>query len=334
MAELQLKSWRFRAEREADWRRLDGLLTRAESGGASRLGRDELLEIPLLYRQALSSLSVARAISLDQNLVAYLEALCTRGYFFVYGARGRPLDRMIRFFRHDWPAAVRGLWRETLASLAISVVATVVAYVLVRRDADWFYAFVDPGVASGRDPMATTASLRDTLYDKPDTLAHGLSALAAFLFTHNSQIAIFAFALGFALCLPTAALLAANGAMLGAFLALFISRGLGVASTGWLMIHGTTELFAIVLAGAAGFSIGWSVIFPGEQTRVDAAAAAGRRAGSVMIGVVVMLLTAGLLEGYGRQLIQLDAARYAVAGTMLVFWLAYFYWPRRRTHDG
>lgn len=334
MAELELKSARFRAEREADWRRLDALLTRAESVGVARMRREELLEIPLLYRQALSSLSVARAISLDQNLIGYLEGLSTRGYFLVYGARGRLRDRLFRFFRRDWPAAVQSLWRETLVSFAISLAATVVAYVLVRRDPDWFYAFMDPGMASGRDPMATTASLRETLYDKPESLAQGLSFLAAFLFTHNAQIAIWAFALGFALCLPTAALMVLNGGALGAFIALFVSRGLGFEATGWLMIHGTTELFAIVLSGAAGFSIGWAVIFPGERSRVDAAAAAGRRAAMVMIGVVIMLFVAGLLEGFGRQLIQLDLARYAIAGSMLALWLAYFYWPRRRGHDG
>lgn len=327
MAELHLKSWRFRAEREADWRRLETLLAKAE-GGAAKLRRDELLELPLLYRQALSSLSVARSISLDQSLVAYLESLCTRAYFCVYGARARLPERLARFFLRDWPAAVQALWRETVVSLVISVVATVVAYVLVRRDPDWFYSFVDPGLASGRDPMATTASLRETLYQDTSAM-DGLTGLAAFLFTHNAQIALFAFALGFAFCLPTAALLVLNGGMLGAFLALFFSRNLGVEATGWLMIHGATELFAIVLAGAAGFSIGWAVAFPGARTRVDAAAEVGRRAATAMAGVVVMLFVAGLLEGFGRQLIQLDAARYAVAATTLAAWLVYFYWPRR-----
>ena len=330
MAELHLKSRRFRAEREADWRRLETLLGKAETGGAARLRRDELLEIPLLYRQALSSLSVARSISLDQSLTQYLEGLCTRAYFVVYGSRTRLPERLAQFFLRDWPNAIQALWRETLVSFVLSAVATVVAYVLVRRDADWFYSFMDGGLASGRDPMATTEFLRGTLYNEMTT-AEGLSSLATFLFTHNAQIALFAFALGFALCLPTAALMVLNGGMLGAFLALFISRGLGVEATGWLMIHGTTELFAIVLSGAAGFSIGWAVAFPGDRTRVDAAGEAGRRAATAMAGVVVMLFVAGLLEGFARQLIQVDLARYAVAGGMLAMWLAYFYWPRRRS---
>lgn len=328
MAELQLKSHRFREEREADWRRLETLLAKVEKGGAAKLKRTELLEMPVLYQQALSSLSVARSISLDQSLVEYLESLCTRAYFFVYGTRTRLGERVLGFFRHDWPAAVRGLWRETLVSAAIMVVGAVVAFILVGQDPDWFYGFIPAELAGGRDPTASAASLRGTLYDEA-SLRDGLGVMAAFLFTHNSQVAIFAFALGFALCLPTAGLMVYNGCMLGAFLALFASHGLALEAGGWLMIHGVTELFAITLAGAAGFSIGWSVAFPGERTRVDAAAHAGRRAAMVMGGVVVMLFVAGLLEGFGRQLIRNDLARYAVAAATGLFWAGYFYLPRR-----
>ncbi|HEY3951253.1 stage II sporulation protein M [Phenylobacterium sp.] len=330
MAELQLKSHRFRDEREADWRRLESLLARVEKGGARKLKRDELVEMPVLYRQALSSLSVARAISLDQELTAYLESLCTRAYFFVYGVRARPLERLAAFLVYDLPAAVRALWRETLVSATLTVAGAVTAYQLVRRDPDWFYSFIPGQLAQGREPTATTAFLRGTLYQKPD--AHdSLATLATFLFTHNSQVALFAFALGFALCLPTAGLMLYNGCMLGAFLALFVSHGLGFSATGWLMIHGVTELSAVTLAGAAGFSIGWAVAFPGERRRIDAAADAGRQAATVMGGVVLMLFVAGLLEGFARQLITNDVARLSVAAATAVAWVLYYYgpWTRR-----
>jgi uncharacterized membrane protein SpoIIM required for sporulation len=327
MAELQLKSHRFRAEREADWRRLEQLLEKAQRRGPGKLKPAELIEIPVLYRQALSSLSVARAISLDRGLVDYLEGLCARAYFFVYGVRSRPWERIANFFRRDWPAAVQSLWRETLAAALIGVLGTAVAYGLVAREPDWFYAFVPQGLAAGRDPTATTALLASTLH-APLTKANSLDVLAAFLFTHNAQIALFAFALGFALCLLTVALLAYNGCMLGAFLALFAAHGLTLPALGWLMIHGVTELFAVTLAGAAGLSMGWAVVFPGGRSRVDAAVHAGRRGARVMAGVVVMLFVAALLEGYARQLVQPDLARFAIAAATAALWGLYFYLPR------
>jgi uncharacterized membrane protein SpoIIM required for sporulation len=329
MADLQLKSHRFRAEREADWRRLERLLERARGAGLRKLRPAELLELPVLYRQALSSLSVARAISLDQGLIEYLESLAARAYFFIYGARTGVFERMAGFFRRDWPEAVRSLWRETLVAVALTVVGAVVAYGLVMHDPDWFYGFVPQQLAAGREPGASTQALRATLHGPLDAHA-SLQTLAAFLFTHNAQIAVFAFALGFVLCFLTAALLVDNGAVLGAFLALFAQHGLTWPACGWLLIHGVTELFAVTLAGAAGLSIGWAVAFPGGRTRLEAAMHAGRRGAVVMGGVVVMLFFAALLEGFARQLVQPDWARYAIAAATAVLWGGYFYAPRRR----
>ncbi|WP_425981583.1 stage II sporulation protein M [Brevundimonas sp. TWP1-2-1b1] len=321
-----LKSQRFRQAREEDWRRLERLMDKAEKGSASKLTDAEILAVPVLYRSTLSALSVARETSLDQGLIDYLETLSARAYFFVYGSRATIQDRLVAFFRTDWPAAVRGLWRETLISATLMLLGALVGGWLVMHEPEWFYAFVPADLSGGRDPAASTETLRATLDGADD--AQGLSAFAAYLFTHNAQVALLAFALGFALCLPTGLLILYNGATLGAFFALFASRGLGFELGGWLLIHGVTELFAVILAGAAGLRIGWAVAFPGQRRRMDAAVEAGRTAAIAMGGVVVMLMFAGLLEGFGRQLIVDTGLRYAVAAATAVIWGLYFYAPR------
>jgi len=328
MADPILKSRRFRDEREADWRRLETLLGRIEKGGMAKLSDDDLLAIPVLYRSALSSLSVARATSLDQALLEYLETLCARAYFLVYGVRTTLVQRIGSFFARDWPLAARALWRESLVALAILLIGAGVAYFLVRSDPDWFYSFVPRALAGERDPTASTLMLRSTLYSQEGKGAM-LSVFATFLFTHNAQFAIFAFALGFMLGVPTAFLQLMNGCMLGAFFALYASHGLGIQLGGWLMVHGVTELGAATLASAAGFHIGWAVAFPGERRRVDALVQAGRRAGPLMIGVLLMLFIAGALEGVARQLVTNDIARYAIALASAVVWLSYLYQPRK-----
>ena len=329
---LNVSSHRFREARAGDWERLEVLLNRIEGGKAGSLREDDLFELPVLYRATLSSLSVARETSLDQDLIDYLETLSARAYFFVYGSRATVQEKLAAFFRHDWPNAVRGLWRETLASAALMLLGVLVAFWLVNHEPQWFYAFVQGDMSGGRDPAASAESLRKTLDGADD--ADGLSVFATFLFTHNAQVALIAFALGFALCVPTSLLILYNGAMLGAMIAVFASKGLGIEFGGWLAIHGVTELFAVTLAGAAGLRIGWAVAFPGDQRRLDAAAEAGRTAGLAMGGVVVMLFFAGLLEGFGRQLIVPTAARYAVAAVTAVVWGLYFYAPRREAAHG
>ena len=330
MAELKLKSYRFRAEREDDWLRLERLLAKVEKRSVKALTDDELLAAPVLYRQALSSLSVARATSLDLSLVEYLESLSSRAYFFIYGVRSSLWTRIGRFFAFDWPAAARALGRETLVGAALLLLGLAVGFWMTSTDPDWVNAFVPSGLAGDRGPSASTEALRATLHGGGDK---ALSAFATFLFTHNAGIAILAFALGFAFCLPTALLLLYNGCTVGAFLALFVSRGLGVEAFAWLMIHGVTELGATVLAGAAGMRIGWTLAFPGDKTRVEAVAEAGRTAAVLMGGVLVMLFCAGLLEGIGRQLIESTPIRYAVAAGTAILWPAYLYLPRAGRGD-
>ncbi|MEG3178057.1 stage II sporulation protein M [Sphingomonas sp. RB3P16] len=318
---------RFRAAHAAEWERLEALVTRIEKRSIRALSDDDLLALPLLYRAALSSLSVARETSLDRSLIVYLEQLCTRAYFQLYGVPSSPLSQLRRFFTHSWPAAMQALWRETLVAFLLTVAGGIVGYLLVRGDPSWFFGIVGDGMAGGRDPSASVATLRATLYGKQEGM---LATFAAYLFTHNAQIAIFAFALGFAFAVPTVLLITYNGLMLGAFLAVFIPKGLGFQFTGWLMIHGTTELFAIMVSGAAGFRIGTAIAFPGRRSRGDAAVQAGKTGATAMAGTVVMLSIAGLLEGIGRQTVTNDLARYGIGFAMLVGWLLYFYLPRSR----
>lgn len=312
----------FRAEREADWARLETLLDLVETKSPKRLSEDDLVELPRLYRATLSALSVARDTSLDAALVGYLESLSTRAYFVLYGCRA-PWGRQIAgFFAEGLPQAVRALWPEILVATLLTILSAVAAYALIGAEPAWFGAMLSPEMATGRDMNATTDFLRKSLYDKPEH--GGLELFAAFLFTHNAQVSFLCFALGFALGIPTLILLVQNGAMLGAMFAVYAPHGLAAGLFGWLMIHGSTELSAIVLAAAAGLRIGRAIAFPGERGRIAAAGEAGRTAAAAMLGVVLMLLIAGLLEGFARQLVTSDSARYAIAGTMFALWLGYF----------
>ena len=205
-------------------------------------------------------------------------------------------------------------------ALAAMVAGAVVGWLLVARDSNWYYALVGADLAQGRDPSAGREALALSL--SGTETAQGLSVLATFLFSHNSGVAILAFALGFAFGVPTLLLLVYQTTVLGAMLWVFAEAGLGWEFAAWLSIHGTTELLAILLGGAAGLHIGRSMAFPGDRSVLVTASDAGRRAAQVMAGAVLMLVCAGLLEGYGRQLVDTPLARASIGGSMLVFWLA------------
>src|SRR3954467_15527826 len=185
MPEFDLKSAQFRREREAAWKELEELLARLEKKGLESLTADELHRLPVLYRSAVSSLSVASAISLDKNLLDYLTALVGRAYVAVYGAKRRVGEAVADFFLARFPGAVRQCFAFVLAAYAILGLGVLTGYRMTLADPEHFYSLVDEGMAEGRSPTTTTDDLRKILYGGSDA---PLGYFATSLFTHNAEI--------------------------------------------------------------------------------------------------------------------------------------------------
>lgn len=321
MHEFVLKSAQFRREREAAWRELEALLDRVDKGGLQSLTAEELNRLPVLYRSAVSALSVATAISLDKNLLDYLNALVARAYIFVYGAKRRVSEAAAEFFRWRFPWVVRRYAFFVLVSYALLGLGVLTGYRMTLADPERYYSFVG-GMAEGRTPASSTRELRDVLYSDGGPVP--LSVFASFLFTHNSKVGMLCFALGFVAGVPVIWLLFSTGLMLGAMVALYQSRGLGGEFWAWVLPHGVTELSAVCLCGAAGMVIGASLVFPGRHTRLRNLALRGREISLLAVGAVCMFLVAGMIEGIFRQTVQDVGLRWALAAATLAFWTWYF----------
>jgi uncharacterized membrane protein SpoIIM required for sporulation len=312
MAEIRLKSYEFRRGRQASWTELDRLVARVEKGGLGALGAGDLARLPVLYRAALSSLSVARAISLDRNVLDYLEALSGRAYACVYSARRRLPEAVADFFAEGLPRALRRFrWPLLLAALAL-VLGTAAGWALTAADPNRFWSFVSEDMAGGRGPSASTEYLRSVLYHQGGA-AESLATFASFLFTHNARIGLLAFALGFAAGVPSFLLLFVTGLMLGAFAAVYASRGLGGEFWAWILPHGVPELTAVVLCGGAGLVLAQALVFPGRLERLRSLAIRGREAGTLVVAAVLLFFVAGIIEGVFRQTVHSVPVRYAVA---------------------
>jgi uncharacterized membrane protein SpoIIM required for sporulation len=326
--ELDLKSAQFRREREAAWRELEDLLARVEKGGLESLSAAELNRLPVLYRSAVSSLSVASAISLDRNLLEYLTALVGRAYVCVYGAKRRAGEAISDFFRFRFPDVVRRYALFVIASYAFLALGVLAGYRMTMADPELYESFVGE-MAQGRTPASSTKELRDVLYGDG---GGRLPVFATFLFTHNSRVGMLCFAVGFAAGVPVIYLLFSTGLMLGAMAGLYDMHGLGAEFWAWVLPHGVTELSAVCLCGAAGMVIGASLVFPGRHTRVRNLALHGREVALLAVGAVAMFLVAGMIEGLFRQLVQDVAVRWSLAIATLVFW-AWYFLAVGRTHE-
>ncbi len=319
-----MKSVSFRSQRERTWAELEDLVGRVEKKGLAKLSADELQRLPVLYRATMSSLSVARSISLDRNLLDYLEHLAARAYVVVYTPRRRLRDQISEFFLETFPTTVVRYWRQNALSAAILIAGMCVAWAMTLSNPENFYSFVDSSYAQGRGPEAATEDLAAMLYDGGDIGTDELGAFSAQLMSHNARIGMLAFVLGFAAGIPAIYLLFTNGLTLGAFAGLYQQRGLGVDLWGWLLPHGITELSAVILCGGGGLILAGALIFPGEHTRLENLKLRGRDAGVIVIGAVIMFCIAALIEGFFRQMVTDVTVRYSVATLTFVLWGAYF----------
>ncbi len=318
-----LRSVRFRREREGGWSRLEALLIRAEKSGLTSLSFEEAQDLTATYRQTVNSLSVAREISLDQALLAYLENLTARAYLVIYAPQASIRHLFGKLIIYGIPQAFRRSIPAILISMGFMLLGGLIGYTLVMGDGSWYYTFVPGSLAGGRDPSSTRAALEATIYGTDDALLDSLGSFAAQLFSHNTAVAILMFSFGVFWAVPTIALMVYNGTVIGAFFAIFAKHGLGWDVFAWLSIHGVTELSAICIAAAGGLLLGQAVLLPGQLTRSDALRHQGRDATKLLILAAIMLVAAALIEGFLRQLVQSPSLRLTIGWGIGACWLAW-----------
>jgi uncharacterized membrane protein SpoIIM required for sporulation len=278
---------RFLAVNQPAWDRLDRLCREAERGG-TRLGAQDLDELVRLYQRASSHLSYAQTYFGDPALTARLTTLVGRANAVVYGTRKRSVRVVGEFFTRTFPGAV---W-ETRRFIAVSAVIFFVPALVI-------------GVWLAHSPKAidaaAPAALRQT-YINHDFRSYYSSQpsaqFAAKVQTNNITVAFLAFAGGMTAGALTVVALASNGAGLGEAGGLFANAHKLPIFFGLILPHGLLELTSVIIAGGSGLRLGWAMISPGDRSRGEALAAAGRRSVMVVAGTILTFLVAGTIEGF------------------------------------
>jgi len=314
---------RFLLANEATWRRLAALTDKA-GRSAGRLPASELDELVSLYQRAGTHLSYARTAFGDPGLDSRLSRLVAAAGGVVYGSRPRTLRGVGRFFTRTFPAALWHVRPFLLAAALLTFVPAAVVAVHLSHDR----AALD-AVASPAERAAYIKAGTDYYSAQPS------AQFASEVFTNNVRVAVLAFSTGIVLCLVTALVLMSNGTSLGQFVAVFVAAGRGGELFGLLVPHGVIELSAVVVAGAAGLRLGWTIIDPGDRRRGEALAEEGRRAVGLVMGAAAMLAVAGTIEGFVTGSALPTPIRIGLGlGVGIAFWLYAWTFGRRAAAEG
>ncbi|HRF40286.1 MAG TPA: stage II sporulation protein M, partial [Saprospiraceae bacterium] len=144
---------------------------------------------------------------------------------------------------------------------------------------------------------------------------------------NNLMVAFLTFATGAFFTLGSIVVLIRNGIMVGAFQYFFIERGLFWESFLTIWIHGTLEISAIIIAGAAGITVGKGLVFPGAYRRMQAFQRSARRGLKIMVGIAPIIILAGFIEGFLTRFTETpDVVRGAFIAACFAFVIFYFVW--------
>jgi uncharacterized membrane protein SpoIIM required for sporulation len=303
----------FTERRSRDWEDLFALTLKAQSKDLTKLEREEVVRLSPLYRSACADLAAAEAARYSAPLVEYLRGLTATSHTVLYGRELRRERAAREGARSLWlgafPRAVRRFKREMLLAALLFFVPFALGCILTLRD---------PSFAFRVAPEAMLRPLTEAYargFDQGREVGEG-TMMAGFYVYNNVGIALRCFALGIFGGLGSAIYLVQNGLSIGAILGYVSSQGAGENIAIFIVGHGSLELGAIVLAGGAGLSIGWSLVSPGELGRIASAQKRAREILVVVAGAAVMLFMAAGIEAFWSASSAPRAVKLAVGGTL------------------
>lgn len=274
-------------ENSAEWARLEALVEQANKK-SKRLVGDDLDELLMRYQRSSAHLSYVRSTYGDPQLTARLTRAVAGARAVIYGSQPRVSGALRTFFAATFPAAVWVARKQVLvAALALLLPWAIMAVWMMNSPAA-IEAFAPP-------------ALREA-YINEDFEAYYSSAPAAEfssqVFINNIQVSFLAFVTGILFAVPTIALLVFNGANVGVAAGLFHDAGEASKFWGLILPHGLLEITAIIVAGGAGLRMGWSMIVPGDRTRTQSLIHEAQRSVSIILGLIIVFILAGLIEGF------------------------------------
>lgn len=287
--------------RRGAWERLDALVKKAQSG-LQTLSDDELQELGALYRRASADLARAQTryatTNAGRELVLSLNDLVLRAHTQVYTAPAPQVLHARDFVLYGFPATFRRQWRAIALAAAFMFLPALLAYASVVVNSDTTSLFVQDYVVKTVQERAKKKLITGW---GGNTNFGGLvesPAISSFIMINNIRVSLLAVALGMTAGLGTFLVLMQNGLMLGGLAGAATNYKVNLLFWAVILPHGILELTAISIAGGAGLVLARAIYAPGDLPRRDALKIAGGEAARLLAGVAMMLVVAGLIEGF------------------------------------
>jgi uncharacterized membrane protein SpoIIM required for sporulation len=306
-------------EKQNQWSRfadrVQGLLSRGPKA-LRKLSAAELTTLIDDYQALSADLARARSLGAPRSIVDQLNRTAVAGHNLLYGQ----IRRASVAVPSDWLGSFAVVVRRNAWAVALSATIffgpAIASFIAVQFYPSLGYDLL-PEAFLDFDPGS-----KENLHNIPSLVRPVVSSL---IITNNVQVTLLAFGFGLTAGIGTTILLILNGVHLGSVAGWLTLQGKQKALWGWIMPHGATELLAICLAGAAGYLLAAAIVAPGRLRRSSALKRVGADALAIEIGCMVMLVFAGIIEGFLSPSGIDYPTRIGILAVSLLGWAVYFF---------
>jgi uncharacterized membrane protein SpoIIM required for sporulation len=319
-----MKQRTFESQNEERWQAFGSLVVSLDTIGRGRplaSQRVTLADFPARYLEVCRDLAIATERGYSPKLTDRLNRLALDGHRVLYTRDPNFAPRIARFVAVDFPRKLREEWRLMAASAILFLVPGLVVWGLVGQFPELVYSVMDGVEVRNFEAMYDPAGEHiGTDRESADDVG-----MFGFYIFNNIGIAFRAFAGGLFLGVGSAIILAMNGILLGAVAAHVTHLGFEETFFSFVIGHGAFELTAIVISGAAGLKLGWSIAAPGARARLVSLREAASESVSLIYGVFGMLVIAALLEAFWSSKASVASElKFAVGAVLWAMVLIYF----------
>ncbi len=268
------------------WRELETLSTIINKKGLKILPSKDVKKFLRIFRQSSYHLAYARTHYPSSSVVSYLNSLINKCHSHVYAVKKISPVILFKYIAQDFPRLLKEYRWFIICSFSFFAVGVLLSMLLVLVNVDNASIFLP-------ENLITTIKS-----GKSGGGQWNYPLMSSYIMVNNISVSLKAFVMGITLGIGTVYVLFFNGALLGALTALVYTYGTPMNYWPLILPHGIIELTAIFISGAAGLIIAKSILLPGEYSRIHSLIKGAKESISLIVGVIFMLIVAGIIEGF------------------------------------
>ncbi|MEN2487653.1 stage II sporulation protein M [Flavobacterium sp. B11] len=257
--------------------------------GKAKKNPDELAN---LYIQMMNDLSYAQTYYPKSKTVVYLNHLASQIYQKIYKTKRTDQNRLIDFFKIEVPLLVYEYRRYLVYAFVLFFVTVSIGVLSARYDRDFVRLIL------GDEYVNMT--LENIKKGNPMAVYGSGSNWGSFIgiTVNNLFVGARCYFYGIFAGIGTFNVFLQNCIMLGSFQYFFYEQGVFWKSVRGIWIHGSMEIFAIVIETTAGFILGASILFPKTFSRMNSFKIGFKNSFKIFLSTFPFTISAGFLEGF------------------------------------